>query len=79
MAITLEDPGVEQALHELSRETGESLAWAAGVAIQERLARLRATRRAVHGLVELIDEARVSPVLDARPLKVISDELWEDE
>ena len=45
MAITLEDPEVEQAPYELSREMGESLTRAAGVAFQERLARLRAIIR----------------------------------
>ena len=76
MVINLEDPGVEQALRELSRETGESLTQAAGVAVRERLERLRSTRRAI---VELIEEARTAPVVDSRPLKVVTDELWGDE
>jgi len=84
MTITLDDPEVEQALHELSRETGESLSRAAEVAVRERLARVRATlsgerERSLRALVELIEEAGGSPVLDARPNKSISDELWGDE
>ena len=84
MAINLKNPEVEKALQELAREAGESLTEAAGIAFRERLARLRAAREAQRGrslraLMDLIDEARAAPVLDARPLKVITDELWGDE
>ena len=44
MAIRLKDAAVEQALRELSRETGESLTFAAGVAFRERLARCDASQ-----------------------------------
>jgi hypothetical protein len=84
MAINLKNAEVEKALQELSRETGESLTQAAGVAFRERLERLRAAKqaerqRSLRALLDLIDEARAAPVLDARPLKVIRDELWGDE
>jgi hypothetical protein len=84
VAINLKNPEVEQALQDLSRETGESLTQAAGVAFRERLAKLRSARRAeqqrtLRALLELIEEARSSPVIDPRPLKVITDELWGDE
>lgn len=85
MAINLKNPEVEQALQELSRETGESLTQAAGVAFRERLEKLRSARKAtqqrsLRALVELIDEARSATLaLDARPLKVITDELWGDD
>lgn len=84
MAINLKNPEVERALQELSRETGESLTQAAGVAFQERLARIRAVRKAeqqrsLRALLDLIDEARSGPVLDARPLKEIRDELWSED
>jgi hypothetical protein len=85
MAINLKNPEVEKALQELTAETGESLTEAAGIAFRERLARLRATKRgqqerSLRALLELVDEARAAaPVLDPRPLKVITDELWGDE
>lgn len=84
MAINLKNQEVERTLQELSRETGESLTQAAGVAFRERLEKLRSTRRAaqqrsLRAIVELIEEARTAPVVDSRPLKVITDELWGDE
>jgi len=84
MAINLKNIGVEKALQELSRETGETLTEAAGVAFRERLARIRAAKegerqRSLRDLLQLIEEARGAPVLDPRPLKVITDELWGDE
>lgn len=84
MAINLKNPEVERTLQELSGETGESLTEAAGVAFRERLMRLRAERetvrqRTLRALLELIEEARSAPTLDARPVKTITDELWGDE
>lgn len=81
MAINLKNPQVEKALQELTAETGESLTEAAGLAFRERLTRLRAAKQAqrartLRALLELIEEARAAPVLDPRPLKVITDELW---
>jgi hypothetical protein len=83
MAINLKNPEVEKALQALSRETGESLTEAAGVAFRERLERLKAAKeaerqRTLRALLDIIDEARAAPVLDARPVKVIRDELWGD-
>ncbi|GMU62362.1 MAG: hypothetical protein AMXMBFR34_41250 [Myxococcaceae bacterium] len=84
MAINLKNGDVERALQELSRETGESLTEAAGVAFRERLERLRAVKqaerqRSLRALLDLVDEARAAPVIDPRPLKAIRDELWGDE
>jgi hypothetical protein len=84
MAINLTNPDVEKALQALSKETGESLTEAAGVAFRERLERLRAEkaahqRRSLRALLDLIDEARAAPTIDGRPLKTITDELWGDE
>lgn len=84
MAINLKNPEVEQALQELSKETGESLTQAAGAAFRERLERLRGARlaaqqRSLRAIVELIEEARTAPVVDSRSLKLITDELWGDE
>jgi hypothetical protein len=84
MAINLKNPDVEKALQALSKETGESLTEAAGVAFRERLERLRAEkaahqRRSLRALLDLIDEARAAPTIDGRPLKTITDELWGDE
>ena len=84
MAINLKNPEVERALQELTAETGESLTEAAGIAFRERLGRLRAARRgqqerSLRALLELVDEARSAPVVDPRPMKVITDELWGDE
>jgi hypothetical protein len=84
MPINLKNPEVEKALQELTKETGESLTEAAGIAFRERLARLRAAKsgrqqRSLRALLDLVEEARVAPVLDPRPLKVITDELWGDE
>ena len=81
MAINLKNKEVEQALQELSAETGESLTQAAGTAFRERLEKIRTARKAeqhrsLRSLLDLIDEARAAPVLDPRPLKVIRDELW---
>ncbi len=33
----------------------------------------------LRAILELIEEARAAPVVDSRPLKVITDELWGDE
>lgn len=84
MAINLKNGDVERALQELSRETGESLTEAAGVAFRERLERLRAVKqaerqRSLRALLDLVDEARAAPVIDPRPLKAIRDELRGDE
>jgi hypothetical protein len=84
MAINLKNLEVERALQELSAATGESLTEAAGIAFRERLARVRAARaRAQQSLVKdlmaLIEEGRGAPVLDPRPLKEITDELWGDD
>ena len=84
MPINIKNIEVERALQELRAETGESLTQAAGIAFQERLERIRATRkgqqhRSLRALLDLIDEARSAPVLDPRPLKVIRDELWGEK
>lgn len=84
MSINLKNPEVERALQELSSETGESLTQAAGIAFRERLERIRSAKKAqrqgaLKALLDLIEEARAAPVLDARPLKVIRDELWGDD
>lgn len=84
MAINLKNQEVERALQELSSETGESLTQAAGTAFRERLDRIRGAKqaqqqRSLRALLELIDEARAAPVIDARPMKVITDELWGEE
>lgn len=84
MAISLKNPEVERTLQELSSETGESLTQAAGTAFRERLDRIRGERLAqqkgsLRALLDLIEEARSAPVLDARPLKAITDELWGEE
>ena len=84
VAINLKNIEVEKALHELSEETGESLTEAAGIAFRERLARIRsghrtAQERSLRALLDLIEEGRGAPVLDTRPLKTITDELWGDE
>ncbi len=84
MAINLKNLEVERTLQALSGETGESLTEAAGIAFRERLERIRAAKQAqrsrtLRALLELIEEAKTAPVLDGRPLKVITDELWGDE
>ncbi len=81
MAINLKNLDVERALQELSRETGESLTTAAGVAFRERLERIRAgkrgeRKRSLQALLDLVAEARAAPTVDARSTKAITDELW---
>jgi hypothetical protein len=83
MAINLKNSEVEKALYELRAETGESLTEAAGIAFRERLERIRsqklgAQQRSLRALLDLVDEARAAPVLDPRPLKAITDDLWGD-
>ncbi len=81
MAISLKNTQVEQVLHELARETGESLTEAAGAAFRERLERMkreraRAVERSRVWVSELIAEARASQSPSAVPLKDATDELW---
>lgn len=83
MAVNLKNPEAERLLNELAEQTGESLTEAATKAFAERLERLRRERaagrkRELGALLDLIAEARRGPVVDPRPLKQITDELWED-
>lgn len=81
MAINLKNIEVERALQELARETGESLTTAAGTAFRERLERIRAAKRndqqrSLRAVLDLVEEARGSPVVDPRSTKAVTDELW---
>jgi len=84
MSVNLKNVEAERLLNELAAQTGESLTEAARQAFAERLARLRGKRegqqkRQLGSLLDLIAEARQSMIaLDARPMKVITDELWGD-
>lgn len=82
MAVTLENLEAERLLNELAEQTGESLTEAASKAFAERLDRLKRERaaqrkRELGSLLDLIAEARRAPTIDTRPLKQITDELWE--
>jgi antitoxin VapB len=84
MAFNIKNLQAEKALKELAATTGESLTEAATRALVERLERLRAEqdvvrRRRLRLMEDLIAEARQAPLLDPRPLKTITDELWGDE
>jgi antitoxin VapB len=84
MAVNLKNAEAERLLKELAAHTGESLTEAATRAFSERLSRLKTEgsgqrKRRLGSLLDLIAEARHAPAnLDARPMKLITDELWGD-
>ncbi|RIQ33702.1 type II toxin-antitoxin system VapB family antitoxin [Jiangella rhizosphaerae] len=69
MALNIKDPDTDRLARELAAATGESITVAARIAIEERLARVRARARVddVHAALEtIIARGRELPVLDAR-------------
>lgn len=69
MALSLKHPEADRLARELARETGEGLTEAVIVALRERLARTRRSRRSglAAELLRIGKECAALPVLDARP------------
>ncbi len=69
MALNIKNPRTEELAHLISRETGESLTQAVTVALEERLERLRGTRRGpdlVDEIMQISQRCSSLPVLDSR-------------
>ncbi len=69
MALNIKDPETDRLARELAQATGESITEAAKIAIEERLARVRARKEAGKvrvDLDDLIERARAAIVLDDR-------------
>ncbi|HEY5979958.1 MAG TPA: type II toxin-antitoxin system VapB family antitoxin [Microlunatus sp.] len=69
MALNIKDPETDRLARELALATGESITEAAKIAIEERLARVRARKEAGKvrvDLDDLIERARAAIVLDDR-------------
>lgn len=69
MALNIEDPETGRLARELSAATGESITVAAGVALAERLGRVRARHNTVAGsatLDSIIARGRSRAMLDDR-------------
>ena len=66
MALNIKDPGTDRLVRELAAETGESITTAVGVAVRERLERLRGAVPRERRREELLRIARRSA---ARPLR----------
>jgi len=73
MALNIKDPVTDRLARELARETGETITVAARVALEERLARVRAgrSRSPVPVLHDIIDRGRARRVLDDRSAEEI--------
>jgi antitoxin VapB len=69
VALNIKDPETDRLARELAQATGESITEAAKIAIEERLARVRARKEAGKvrvDLDDLIERARAAIVLDDR-------------
>ena len=69
MALNIKDAETDRLARELAAETGESITVAARRAIEERLVRIRAQRKAAsveEDLRALVRRGRARPVLDER-------------
>ncbi len=69
MALNIKDPETDRLARELAQATGESITEAAKIAIEERLARVRARKEAGKvrvDLDDLIERGRAAIVLDDR-------------
>jgi antitoxin VapB len=68
MSLNIKDPETDRLARQLATETGESITVAAKIAIEERLARVRARRGANPGqdLNEIIRRGRARPTADRR-------------
>ena len=69
MALNIKDPETDRLARELAQATGESITEAAKIAIEERVARVRARKEAGTvrvDLDDLIERARAAIVLDDR-------------
>ena len=74
MALNIKDPETDRLARELAAATGESITQAARIAIEERLARVRARAEAGANridLSDLIERARSRPDLDQRTAEEI--------
>ncbi len=70
MALNIKDERTDRVARELARETGEPITTATRIALEERLARIRAQRTrtaSVSELSEIIRRGRRRPLLDHRP------------
>ena len=70
MALSLKDPEVDRLAREVAARNGETLTVAVGVALRERLARLKGTRRRRplrDDLREIARRCAALPTLDDRP------------
>jgi antitoxin VapB len=82
MAIHIRDKDTERLVRELAARTGRSLTGAVRAAVAEKLEATPTPEAPARGEIDLTalkalqDEAARHPMLDARPLKVIRDELW---
>ncbi len=71
MALNIKDPATDRLARELAAATGESITVAARLAIEERLARVRARQAAPtveQTLREIIARGRARPMLDDRSI-----------
>ena len=68
MALSIKNPEVEQLARELAAKTGETMTGAVLVALRARLAEERERSRlgVKDRLMQIVEEARLLPVLDAR-------------
>ncbi|AYG04812.1 type II toxin-antitoxin system VapB family antitoxin [Gryllotalpicola protaetiae] len=69
MALNIKDPDTDRLARELAAATGESITVAARVALEERLARVRARTNAslqAADLDAIIERGRARKVIDAR-------------
>lgn len=70
MALNIKDPRTDTLARELAEATGETITEAVGIALQERLDRVRAgrrPRRLAEELNEIALRCAALPVLDERP------------
>jgi len=69
MALNIKDEGTDRLARELAAETGESITVAVGVAVRERLERLRGAvprERRREELARLVERSSARPVRDPR-------------
>ncbi|MGL5827145.1 MAG: type II toxin-antitoxin system VapB family antitoxin [Nocardioides sp.] len=73
MSLNIKDAETDRLARELARETGESITVAARIAIEERLAAVRARRRPQSGsdLAAIIHRGRARRNLDSRSIEEI--------
>lgn len=73
MSLNIKDPETDALARALAQETGESITTAARIAIEERLARVRAQRTAApaQDLRAIIERGRARETLDARSVEEI--------